>query len=145
MCMYDDSSGWKVYHESTRRAAKPHICGECHREIAKGETYENVSGLPYDGDGWPTFHTCAHCVEAKRWLLRACRGYMFGMVREDLWEHIGGDEWYLRSAPLIRIFRWQEAKWVGRDGALRPVADVASVVDRAIAIYARTEAKAVAA
>ena len=145
MCMYDDGGGWKVYHEETRRAAKPHRCGECRRWIEKGESYEYVSGLGYDSDCWATFHTCAQCVQVKRWLLVACGGYMFEMTRDDIWNHIGGDEWYLRSAPLIRLFRWQTTGWRSPAGGLRHVDDVRPVVDRAIAIYARTEAKAVAA
>lgn len=137
MCMYDDGGGWKVYNEATRRAAKEHECSECHRTIAKGETYHYVSGLGYDYDAWYTNRMCAHCREMVRWLLKECGGFMFEMTWEDLRNHIDGDESEMRSAPLVRILRWGLADWRNPAGELRDVADVAAVVDRAIA---KTEA-----
>lgn len=132
MCMYADDGGWKLYSEADRRAAKDHTCDECHRTIAKGETYRYVSGLDWVSECWSTFHICAHCRQATRWLIAVCSGYMFEMTAEDLRNHVDGDEWYERSAPLVRLVRWQEADWQDRQGNLRPVDDVAAVVDRAI-------------
>lgn len=143
MCMYGDGDGWKVFHQADRRAAKQHRCGECGRDIEKGETYRHASGLINGQTLWDTFRTCAHCVQAIRWLQVACEGYMFEMAKEDLREHVDGYESELRSAALTRLVRWQAARWRNRAGALRPVEDVTVVVDRAIASYRAQFDKAV--
>ena len=145
MCMYDDTDGWKVFHQTDRRAAKEHRCSECRRTIEKGETYRNTSGLSNGYDSWSTFHTCAHCQQAIRWLIVACEGYIYEMTAEDLAEHVTGDESDIRSAALTRLVRWQLAGWKDRQAHLRPVEDVRAVTDRAIASYEDRFAKAVAA
>jgi hypothetical protein len=130
--MYSDGGGWKLYDERDRRAAKDHRCDECGRTIAKGETYRVCTGLSYDFDNWSTFRHCAHCRQAIRWLIAVCSGYMFEMVAEDLRNHVDGEEWYERTAPLTRLVRWQVSDWRTPNGDLRPVEDVAALVDRAI-------------
>lgn len=42
-------------------AAKPHSCGGCRQEIAKGDRYEYIFAI-YDGDSG-TYKTCLPCVE----------------------------------------------------------------------------------
>jgi len=130
MCMYDDGEPWKLYSVTMRRAAKPWRCDECYRDIERGETYRYSCGL--SEYGWETFRICAHCTEAVRWLDAVCSGWMHHATKDDLWNHIGGDESYERTAPLIRLFRWEDARWRDRTGNLRPVADVAALTDRAI-------------
>lgn len=145
MCMVDEGDGWAVFRSVERRAAKDHRCDECYRTIGKGERYEYVTGLCNGWDYWTTVRTCAHCVEAKRWLVVACGGYLYEGTKDDLGEHVDGYESELRSAPLTRLVRWQRAEWLTRAGDLRPVEDVKAVTDRAIAKYREQYAKAVAA
>lgn len=139
MCMLDDSEPCAVYHNRTRRAIKPHRCAECNRTIDKGEVYWYATGL-YDGYWWSA-KSCAHCHEAARWLTEACGGYLHEAVDEDLGQHIGGDEWDLRSAPLVRLYRWMQDDWRDRSGELRPVEQVRAAADRAITSYRKTLAE----
>lgn len=143
MCMYDDSGGWRVFREATRRAAKDHKCGECGRIIAKGEEHRYATGLTYDWDSWESYRQCLHCVAASQWLLVACSGYMFNAIEEDLAEHVVGEESYLRSAPLTRLVRWMRADWRDRAGNLRPVEAVREVTAAAVAAYRAQYATAV--
>lgn len=141
MCMLGDDEPWTLYHEVMRRAAKDHRCGECRRPIHRGETHQYVTGL-YDGH-WSTYRTCAHCVQVQRWLLVACEGWLFQMVQEDLFNHITGEESYVRTSALTRLGRWMQADWVDRYGNLRSIESVTEVTDRAIALYlAQEEARA---
>jgi hypothetical protein len=100
MCMVDDADGWKVFRSETRRAAKEHGCYECARTIAKGESYEFATGLI--DDHWFTMHTCAQCVELKRWLTKVCNGYLFGGVWEDIEQH-WQEDWLYHSLAFGRI------------------------------------------
>lgn len=100
MCMVDDADGWKVFRSETRRAAKPHKCYECNRAIGAGETYEYATGLI--DDSWYMMHTCAHCCEAKRWLMAVCNGYLFGAVWMDLEEH-WNEDWLYHSLSFGRV------------------------------------------
>lgn len=129
MCMYGEDE-WDVFHSTERRAAKDHRCVECGRSIARGERYTYASGL-FDGH-WSTYRTCAQCEAAKGWLVAVCSGYFFEMTVEDLRNHVDGDEWYERSAPLVRLVRWQAYDWYDRHGNLRAVEDVKALVRRAI-------------
>lgn len=141
MCMWDDAGTWELSRTEWRKAAKEHRCGECRRTIAKGERYEYTTGL-YDGH-WDTEHTCEQCHQVTRWLVVACSGYLYQAVQEDLFEHITGEEAYLRTAPLTRLGRWMASDWRDRNGDLRPVEAVREVADRAIAAYRVQYAKAV--
>ncbi len=52
-----------VCSTKTRRARKAHVCGECHRAIAVGESYRYVSGI-WDGEPG-THHFHRDCDEAR--------------------------------------------------------------------------------
>lgn len=100
MCMIDGADEWTVFRSETRRAAKSHKCYECGRSVESGESYEYATGL-LDGR-WLTMHTCAQCVELKRWLTTVCNGYLFGGVWEDIEQH-WSDDWLYRSLAFGRI------------------------------------------
>lgn len=129
MCMYDDSDPATVFRRQERTAAKEHRCGECGRTIARGEKYHHVVGL-WDG-WWSTFKTCAQCRQVELWLVAACGGFMFEMNEEDLATHVVGEESYVRSAALVRLYRWMVGDWRDRRGELIPVESVAEVRRRA--------------
>lgn len=143
MCMVDSGEYWQFAAYVMRRARKEHRCGECRRTINPGERYEHVSGL-YDGR-WDTERTCEQCRTAARWLEVVCCGFLYGAIKEDLGEHVVGDESYLRSAPLTRLYRWMSTDWRDRDGNLRPIDDVQALTTRAIERYWEQHRRAVAA
>lgn len=139
MCMYDpyESESWVIFRLDQPRARKSHRCEECRRTISPGERYQRVSGITYDSDGWVDHKMCEHCTAAAQWLVSVCSGYVFGAVRQDLYEHVDGEERHLRSAPLSRLYRWMREGWQDHSGTLRPLADVEDVTRRAITAYRR--------
>lgn len=81
VCLDMDYDGCNdFYSESMRRAAKPHKCRECGREILKGEQYQVASGKS-EGDFW-TNRTCAECAEIRTAFV--CGTWIFG----ELWESV---------------------------------------------------------
>jgi hypothetical protein len=144
MCMIGDDDGWAVFRSGERRAAKNHRCGECGRTIVKGERYRFATGLSTEWEAWSTFHLCGQCNAATRWLVVVCGGYLYEATREDIGEHVVGDEDYLRTAPLTRLYRWHLTCWRDRNGDLRPVEDVQALTTRAIDAHRRKFPKAVA-
>lgn len=85
-CVYtgDDAENTEAYVSYTRKARKSHRCYECGRPIAKGERYEEVTGV---WDGTPNrFRTCADCLSVRDALF--CRSWCHGGVWEDLYAHI---------------------------------------------------------
>ncbi|MCJ7796358.1 MAG: hypothetical protein MUQ56_06270 [Thermoleophilia bacterium] len=70
-----------------RRARKPHVCCECHEEIAVGDIYEDASGL-WDGD-FSRYKTCAICVLIREDLCPC--GYYYGDLRETIMKCLGFD------------------------------------------------------
>lgn len=114
MCMIDSGERYDVYSAETRKAAKPHKCDECHREIAKGETYRLTKGM-YDRL-WSTNKVCAHCMVVVQWLGDNCGGYMDGGVFEDIVEHV---EEY-RRMDLARVAVGMRHKWkrIRREGQM---------------------------
>jgi hypothetical protein len=142
MCMWDDAEAYEIYHLQLRTARKEHRCDECDRTIEPGERYRHATGL-HDAR-WDTHHQCAHCCEVTRWLDAVCEGWLHHAVEEDLFEHVAGHERELRTRPLTRLARWMRADWRDRNGALRSIDDVATVVDEAIAAFERQLERAVA-
>jgi len=139
MCMIDNAEPWTVFRSETRRAAKVHKCHECSRPIEVGEQHEYATGL-IDGT-WLTMRTCAHCTEARRWLLVVCNGYLFGGVWEDLLEHWDEGVLYSRHLAFGRLLvlggvqARRRPKW--RDTTPE---DVRAIVDRALEDYRSTAA-----
>jgi hypothetical protein len=115
VCMieYADCSTETISKE-IRKARKPHRCGECHREIGKGELYERYTHKTDGSFGVEV--TCGHCHEACAWLLRECHGYMFGKVEEDLREHWHEDG--INTRELAALIWGMKRKWKRRDGRL---------------------------
>ena len=80
---YCDYESPRVFHDETRKAVRPHKCGECGRRIQTGETYEHVWGV---WDGVSSHHkTCLHCRGFREYV-RAhvpCFCWLYGTMRED--------------------------------------------------------------
>jgi len=68
-------------------ARKPHMCCECNEVIRKGDKYERNSQL-YDGH-WSHHCTCLICACIRDDLTCGC--YIFGELREQIWEQLGFD------------------------------------------------------
>jgi hypothetical protein len=109
MCMIDECDAPSVYLPQIRKARKEHKCCECFRQIEIGEQYEQVTGN-WDGS-WGSFKTCLHCLEARKWLMKQCHGYVHGAVFEDLREHIS----YARL-HVGRLVVGMNRKWTKRNG-----------------------------
>src|ERR1700743_2624788 len=100
MCRIDDSETMEVSSSRHIKAArKEHICDECHRVIARGESYEYSFGVMY-GDP-QEHHMCAHCYVAAKWLMKNCHGYIYGEVMEEMVEH--AREYPEIAVPFLRI------------------------------------------
>lgn len=120
MCMVEMADESYVVHNVAQRVArKPHKCYECHREIAPGEQYEYATGLARSY-GWDHYHTCAHCVWARRWLMSECNGFLYGGVYEDLHEHWLEDP-LLATLDLGRRIIGMRRRWRNQDGSLMTV------------------------
>jgi hypothetical protein len=62
-CCYYSADLPKVFRSVEVVARKQHTCCECGRDITKGSTYENVTGL-WD-DFWQTYKTCETCADLR--------------------------------------------------------------------------------
>lgn len=114
MCDFDHEETCVVLHDVSRRARKPHVCNECRRVIAAGETYSNLCVL-FDGTK-ETHRICSHCLVAREWLRLECGGYAFEHVREDTIEHY--HEGYTQLGRLAAGIR---RRWLGFKRALLPI------------------------
>ncbi len=112
MCRIDDAERCEFNSAATFKARKTHKCGECYRTIEPGETYERAIGV-MQGDFF-TYKTCAHCVAARGWLVRECRGYIYSQVEEELREHWREDGIHTRE--LARLIWGMRRKWTRRNG-----------------------------
>ena len=115
MCAIDDAERCDVWNEGDKKARKPHVCSECRREIAKGETYRRIDAL-YDGH-WTTSRQCQHCRVGADWLSEECGGYLMDGVCEEIHEH--AQEY--RSLALWRLVAGADRKWKRARGGLMPV------------------------
>lgn len=120
MCMMDscDEIVTTITEGHYVKARKAHKCMECGREIPKGESYHTET-FKHDGDV-KTHKTCAHCMVARDWLRMECGGWIYGMVQEDLGEHVSESPEYY-GMPLARLYVAQRNDWKRHDGTLRPV------------------------
>jgi hypothetical protein len=164
MCMLDYGEPMaqaEIHHDYIVRRTDAR-CDECGRPMALGETYThgqwsehpryddadylyNPDGPahldesygPPSADDWMVVRQCQHCEAATAWLAHACSGYLYAAVKEDLYEHVGGDEADERTPQLTRLYRWMAAEWKRRDGTLRSVDEVAAQAQLAIEAYDR--------
>lgn len=86
MCMIDDGDRPEFWSEkSIRKSRKEHKCEECGRAIAVGEPcwygFGKQDGYTYSS------RTCTHCRVIADWLLRNCRGFVYGAMIEDFGNH----------------------------------------------------------
>ena len=122
MCMIDDGDRPDFDSERWHRARKTHRCDECGRTIEVGERYRYCV-LKYDGD-ISAHHTCRHCTDAEDWLRKACHGWVFGAVEEDLANHLEYGPWSadeerqaIRPSRPARLVVAMRRKWQRFDGA----------------------------
>lgn len=115
--MIDGSEPADVYRDQMHRARKPYRCGECGRDIAPGETYRYTFSV-YEGHAG-TDRTCAHCAVMQDWLLRACNGWVFGAVCDDINEHRA--EYPALARSLGRLVIGHRRGWRAMRGGLMPI------------------------
>ncbi len=98
-----------VIRVATRKARKPHKCGECGRLIQPGETYEHVWGV---WDGRPdTFKTCSGCVGLRDYVTThvPCFCWQYEHMLEDATEtlreyaHEVPGLWFGGARLLVKI------------------------------------------
>jgi len=82
-----DHEGADVSGTMIITARKKHTCCECGEAISPGERYEVISGL-WEGS-WDRYKTCLPCQRIRDDLC-SC-GYLFGGLREAIWEALGFD------------------------------------------------------
>lgn len=115
MCMIDDIDRAELWQESTAKARKQHVCGECGRFIKPGETYHKVWGVG-DGDAF-SGKWCEHCNVAKDWLWENCSGSILGQVIEDCREHVHEYKRHADCIPaLARICAGASRHWTVKYG-----------------------------
>jgi hypothetical protein len=131
MCAIDDAGPWDFHDSQIFKAAKPHRCSECRRTIQPGEKYERVTGK-IDGD-FVTYKTCAHCIEARKWLEAECHGWLYTGVAEDLYEHTGSSfREPAKEIELLRLVVGIQRDWQRFDGTgLMPLPKVETKERRA--------------
>lgn len=117
MCMVDTGDGMvEILRTEDRKARKIHKCHECGRQIQPGETYL-YEAFVFDGFG--THKTCAHCQIPRKFILDHCHGFLYGQIREDLWDHVLGGEY---GGKLARLFVGMKRQWKAfRSESLMPV------------------------
>ena len=107
MCRIDGAERCMVIQSKDRKAAKMHLCSECGREIALGETYHYETTI-FEGSR-DSSKTCAHCMVGREWLIKNCGGFIYGEVIEEIQEH--GDEYPKLRLPLYRVVAGARRKW----------------------------------
>lgn len=133
MCMIEGcDERASVWRESTQKACKQHVCGECHRHIEPGEVYHRVWAVSSDGpfDGkW-----CAHCDVAKEWLWKNCGGSLLCGVMEDISDHV--QEYRGEAVCVARLKRieigarrkWRVERGM-RKGQLMPIPQLPAALE----------------
>lgn len=84
---WSDEPGPVLFTEAFRRAAAVHKCCECKSTIAKGETYEDASGL-WDGQ-WAHYRTCLPCAAIRKDYMPG--GWAYGYLAQDIMDCLGFD------------------------------------------------------
>jgi hypothetical protein len=86
MIDYDGDTPIVLLSSVGRKARKRHKCMECYRVINVGEQYL-VEGYISDGEKF-THKTCGNCVVARNYLADNCGGFVYGLVQEDIKNHV---------------------------------------------------------
>lgn len=99
-CVYaGDTCEGEFYSDRIVKAKKKHKCCECRHEIKSGEKYEYTFGV-WEGD--PAIHkTCLDCVAVRNEFF--CHGWAYGLVWEQLEEHICGNNGEISSECILRL------------------------------------------
>lgn len=99
-CVLVDIDGYaELIDEKIVTARKTHKCGECCREIAKGEKYEKVTQI-WEGK-IETQKTCLDCVSIRNAFF--CNGWLWGNILEDLWDHLVDMRGEIASSCIIGL------------------------------------------
>lgn len=87
MCRIDgDYERPQAYVTGRRKARLAHVCVECARVIARGETYWVTSGV---WDGQPArYKHCEHCEVLCKWLTAQCGALVHGQVVGECEAHL---------------------------------------------------------
>jgi hypothetical protein len=128
MCMIDTCDPVDWYDSRiVAKSRKEHRCVECHRTIRVGESYEyNVN--KFMGD-ITVNKTCAHCIEARKWLEAECGGFVWRGVKEDLYDHWCEERYQYddtKTIGLIKLIVGMRRKWTKLNGELMPLPKVES-------------------
>jgi len=83
-CSRDDYDAPRISRTSWVRARKQHTCGECHRTIARGESYELNRGY---WDAWETHKTCLGCTRIREHFCSS--GWVYGSVAGQIMDCVG--------------------------------------------------------
>ena len=97
-CLYVDDGPSVVLKDKLVRARKSHVCGECRREIKRGERYEVLVGV-WEGD-LRTQKTCLLCTRVRDDLMTC--GHYLGAVWADLQHCLQLEDWMLPETLLAR-------------------------------------------
>ncbi len=109
----DIDCGPEVCSAKTRTARKEHECGECHRTIEVGESYEYTWGI-WDGEQ-EVYKTCSGCKSVRSLFFYT---YYFGMIWESLEEEL---RYCSEDLPWVAIGLLPKR---ARDGVLDIVEDI---------------------
>jgi hypothetical protein len=112
MCLVDDAEQCEFFQEREYRARKEHHCNECYRVIKKGESYRRIVSVMY-GE-FSQEKMCEHCMVCASWLTFHCRGYVGGMIRDDIREHWEWDH----DREVGRLLIGMRKKWIKRNGKM---------------------------
>ena len=89
-----------LFDEKIVKGRKEYKCCECSDVILKGDKHERVKGL-WDGD-FNTYRTCLFCLKIRKFF--CSRGWVYGMLVEDIKEILGFDYRESRDHPCFEKF-----------------------------------------
>ena len=81
------------------KARKLHHCGECGREISKGEKYFLEFGM-WDGE-FSQYKTCSDCGAIREAFF--CDGWYYGRILDDLHEHISETNGEVPESCIVEL------------------------------------------